>query len=154
MAGYIEDSTRRLNLFENPVKLGKSHKLVMCVSPAYIESDWGKMEHYTLLLRDLTNLHRRLIQLLIAYCILPDIVAHFSYIDWRTFSDEEYDKLLAFCLKKKLGSPSINLDAGVQTFNPGYYQDSKQGTLVLYFSNLQNSQLSNWQDFESLCCDL
>ena len=126
----------------------------MC--PQLILSQMKKARTFysTLLFSDPTNLHRRLITFLISDCILPDIIAHFSYIDWRTFSDEEYDKLLAFCLKKKLGSPSINLDAGVQTFNPGYYQDSKQGTLVSYFPICKIPPPSNWQDFESLCCNL
>ncbi|MGA9189303.1 MAG: hypothetical protein WB014_12280 [Methanosarcina sp.] len=39
MAGYMGDSTLRLDPFENSAGLGKSHKLVMCVPPAYFESD-------------------------------------------------------------------------------------------------------------------
>jgi len=34
---------------------------------------------------------------LIESCTKPDIIAHFAYIDWRSPSDETYEKLLAAC---------------------------------------------------------
>jgi hypothetical protein len=58
--------------------LERSRILLMCMSPAYFASEWGKLEHLTLLFRDPTNAQRRFIPLLIDDCILPDIIAQFS----------------------------------------------------------------------------
>ncbi|MHC4119674.1 MAG: TIR domain-containing protein [Planctomycetota bacterium] len=78
--------------------------LVMCMSPAYFESQWGTLEHHTLLFRDPTNAQRRFIPLLIADCTPPDVIAQFAHIDWRTTSDEAYEKLLVAC---RLDKPEI-----------------------------------------------
>jgi TIR domain len=64
--------------------LERSRTLLMCMSPAYFDSEWGTLEHHTLLFRDPTNAQRRFIPLLIANCIPPDVIAQFAYIDWRT----------------------------------------------------------------------
>ena len=77
--------------------LEKSRTLLMCMSSAYFASEWGTLEHNTLLFRDPTNAQRRFIPLLIQDCDPPDIIVQFAYIDWRTPSDEAYDKLLAAC---------------------------------------------------------
>ncbi len=77
--------------------LEQSRTLVMCMSPAYLTSEWGTLEHYTVLFRDPTNSQRRIIPLLIEDCTLPDVFAQFLYIDWRTPSNESYDRLLAAC---------------------------------------------------------
>lgn len=97
--------------------LEKSHILVMCMSQAYFKSEWGKMEHYTILFRDPVNTQSRLIPLLIADCTRPDIIAHLAYIDWRTCSDKEYEKLLASCLEKSSELSSLNLSSGVYPNN-------------------------------------
>jgi len=72
----------------------QSRTLLMCMSPDYFASDWGKLEHLTLLFRDPTNAQRRFIPLLIGDCSPPDIIAQFTRIDWRAPSDEAYAKLL------------------------------------------------------------
>jgi len=77
--------------------LEQSRVLLMCMSPDYFASDWGRMEHLTLLFRDPTNAERRFIPLLIAECQPPGIIAQFALIDWRTLSDEAYARLLAAC---------------------------------------------------------
>lgn len=105
--------------------LEKSHILLMCMSPAYFGSDWGALEHHTLLFRDPTNKNRRLIPFLIENCTPPDIIAHLAYIDWRVPSDEEYKRLLISCSKIHEQS-SINLNSDVQQFKPTYYQDNKE----------------------------
>jgi hypothetical protein len=74
--------------------LEQSRTLLMCMSPAYFDSEWTTLEHHTLLFRDPTNEKRRFIPLLIEDCTMPDIIAQFAYIDWRARSDEAYDKLL------------------------------------------------------------
>jgi hypothetical protein len=55
--------------------LEQSRTLLMCMSPAYFASDWGKLEHLTLLYRDPTNVQRHFIPLLIEDCNPPDIIA-------------------------------------------------------------------------------
>jgi len=77
--------------------LEQSRTLLMCMSPAYFDSEWGTLEHYTLLFRDPTNAQRRFVPLLIEDCTPPDIIAQFAYIDWRTMS--AYEKILAVCRK-------------------------------------------------------
>jgi len=77
--------------------LEQSRVLLMCMSPAYFASDWGRMEHLTILFRDPTNAQRRFIPLLIAECQPPDIIAQFAYIDWRALSEEAYAKIITAC---------------------------------------------------------
>jgi hypothetical protein len=77
--------------------LEQSRTLLMCMSHAYFDSEWATLEHHTLLFRDPTNEKRRFIPLLIEDCAMPDIIAQFAYIDWRTRSDEAYGRLLASC---------------------------------------------------------
>jgi|GEM_PF-1201195 Tetratricopeptide repeat./TIR domain. len=81
--------------------LMKSHTLLMCMSPSYFESDWGSIEHMSILFCDPKNTKRRLIPLLIANCTQPEIIAHLKYIDWRAHSDEAYDKIIVSCLERK-----------------------------------------------------
>jgi GTPase SAR1 family protein len=84
--------------------LEQSRTFLMCMSPAYFGSEWGTMEHYTLLFRDPTNAHRRFIPLLIEDCTRPDIISQFAYIDWLIPSDNVYVKLLAACRGEKAKS--------------------------------------------------
>ena len=77
--------------------LEQSRVLLMCMSPEYFASDWGRMEHLTLLFRDPTNAERRFIPLLIAECQPPDIIAQFARIDWQMPSENAYEKLMGAC---------------------------------------------------------
>lgn len=88
--------------------LEQSRVLLMCMSPAYFASDWGRMEHLTLLFRDPTNAERRFIPLLIEECKLPDIIAQFACIDWRVLSDEAYAKLITACREAKTAKPPVS----------------------------------------------
>ena len=72
----------------------KSRTLVICMSPDYFESEWGNLEHHSMLFRDPTNAKRRFLPLLIRECNIPDIIGQFSEIDWRTSGDAIYAKLL------------------------------------------------------------
>ena len=71
----------------------QSRTLLMCMSPHYFESEWGKLESLSLLFRDPTNTQRRFIPVLIADCEPPDIIAQFAYIDWKTPTEGGYAKL-------------------------------------------------------------
>ena len=75
----------------------KSRTLLMCMSPAYFKSEWGKLEHHSLLFRDPTNAQRRFIPLLIEDCDPPDTIAQFAHVDWRTGADAAYEMLLGSC---------------------------------------------------------
>src|SRR5689334_11675564 len=52
----------------------ESRTLLICMSPNYFKSEWGKLEHLSLLFRDPTNTQRRLIPILIADCEPPNII--------------------------------------------------------------------------------
>ena len=41
----------------------KSRTMVMCMSPDYFESEWGRLEHHSMLFRDPTNALRRFLTL-------------------------------------------------------------------------------------------
>ncbi|RQW77394.1 MAG: TIR domain-containing protein [Methanothrix sp.] len=81
--------------------LEKSRTLLMCMSPAYFDSVWGTLEHYTLLFHDPTNIQHSFLPVLIEDCTLPNVIAQFARIDFRMRSDEAYDKILATCQSEK-----------------------------------------------------
>ena len=88
--------------------LEQSRVLLMCMSPDYFASDWGRMEHLTLLFRDPTNAERRFIPLLIAECRPPDVIAQFARIDLRKTSEDMYASLLAACQEVDIAKPIVS----------------------------------------------
>ena len=94
----------------------QSRTLLMCMSPNYFKSEWGKLEHLSLLFRDPTNTQRRFIPILIADCERPNIIAQFLYIDWRNTSDKAYDKLLATCRGREVepSESALSMDSIIQ----------------------------------------
>jgi len=98
--------------------LQESRTMVVCMSRAFFDSAWATLEHHTLLFRDPTNGTRRFIPLLLETCNLPDVVAMFKHIDWRSPSDEGYKSLLRAC---KVGGldPDGTDDGGS---SPGHQQ--------------------------------
>jgi WD40 repeat protein len=96
--------------------LEQSRTLLMCMSPDYFASDWGKLEHHTLLFRDPTNAQRRFIPILIEDCKPPDIIAQFARIDWQTLSEEAYARLLTACRVEKLTKPQVQEKQDVQAW--------------------------------------
>jgi len=87
----------------------KSRTMVMCMSPDYFESEWGRLEHHSMLFRDPTNALRRFLPLLIKDCQPPDIIAQFARVDWRTSDQAEYERLLDACQLDELetAKPSV-----------------------------------------------
>lgn len=75
----------------------KSRTLVMCMSPDYFESEWGKLEHHSMLFRDPSNAKRRCLPLLIKECERPEAIAHFAHIDWIDSNEGVYQQLLRVC---------------------------------------------------------
>ncbi len=105
--------------------LEKSYTLLMCMSPDYFGSEWGKLEHQSILFRDPTNTKRRLIPLLIIDCTIPDIIAHFSYIDWRMHSNKSYARILDSCKEKESKLISTAVDLDVQLNDSRYHTENK-----------------------------
>jgi len=52
-------------------------------APDYFRSEWGALEHHSMLFRHPANAQRRFLPRLIKDCQPPDIIAQFAYIDWR-----------------------------------------------------------------------
>lgn len=133
--------------------LEKSRTLLMCLSPTYLKSEWPRYEHSSLLFRDRTNIKRRFIPLIIEDCILPDLIADIRSLDWKTRSNEEYKNILTACQSmNRLFSTNLNFET--QQLNLKKDIESKEGIQIPHILNLQIPPPSNWQDFESLCCDL
>ncbi|UCF17189.1 MAG: DUF4365 domain-containing protein [Phycisphaerales bacterium] len=55
-----------LNVTWDEGKLQQARTLILCMSPAYFASEWGTLEHHTVLFRDPTNARRRFIPPLVA----------------------------------------------------------------------------------------
>ncbi len=110
--------------------LERSRILVLVMSRAAFESAWSTLERHTPLFRDPTNKERRFIPLLIEDCIRPSVIAQFAYVDWRTPSNESYEKLLNACRQKEgttSGFALKNKDSVVEGSSPFY----PRGTIPL-----------------------
>ncbi len=68
----------------------KSRTFLMCISPDYFESEWDRLEHYSMLFRDSTNTQRRFIPLLIKDSQPHDIILQYDHIDWWTSSGRDH----------------------------------------------------------------
>ncbi|HRW10048.1 MAG TPA: toll/interleukin-1 receptor domain-containing protein, partial [Caldilineaceae bacterium] len=86
--------------------LTQSRTLILCMSQHAFASDWVTMERHTVLFRDPANSQRRFVPLRLDDCTIPDMIAQFAYVDWRTPNDESYSKLRRVCR-----SASSNADA-------------------------------------------
>lgn len=141
--------------------LEQSRTLIICMSQAYFDSEWEIIKHNTLFFRDPTNSQRRFIPLLIQECILPNMIAKFSYIDWRTPSNETYDKLMA-ALKgdkgektesKKADQSRENISCN-QLLEPGlmYIRDPRQDSISIRI--LEKNSSRRGDIFGKLMADL
>ena len=74
-----------------------SRTLVLCLSPAALESDWVSLERSTALFRDPSNRSRRFIPVLLADCELPATIRRYKYIDLRNDDDAAFATLLHVC---------------------------------------------------------
>jgi len=95
--------------------LENSRTLLLCMTPAYFNSEWSKLEHYSLIYRDPANSKRRFIPILIADCEVPNIIAQFAYIDLRIFSEEAYSKIITAC--RRVGNKLDTDDLGDEEFD-------------------------------------
>lgn len=79
--------------------------LVLCLSPAALESDWVGLERSTVLFRDPSNAGRRFIPLLLADCNLPDALRRYKYVDFRDDADKAFEELLSLCMDEGIPHP-------------------------------------------------
>jgi TIR domain len=85
--------------------LDASRTLVLCLSPAALESDWVGLERSTVLFRDPSNAGRRFIPLLLADGDLPDTLRRYRYVDFRQEIEAAFKELLTACQAKKEPAP-------------------------------------------------
>jgi sugar/nucleoside kinase (ribokinase family) len=77
--------------------LKASRKVVLCLSPAALESGWVGLEWRAALFRDLATAGHRLIPLLLVNCTIPDILRARKYIDYRQESESAFEQLRSIC---------------------------------------------------------
>ncbi len=117
----------------NPVEhviqqgLDASRVLVMAMSQNAFASEWPALESRTFRFRNPTDKARRFIPLRLDSAEIKNSIRHFSYIDWRKQSSDQYARLVAAC---KLPSPSIEAASS-----------SVQGTILKVFSGHTNKVL-------------
>lgn len=84
--------------------LESARTLVLCLSPAALQSDWTTLERSAAMFRDPSNARRRFIPLLLADCQIPDTIRPYKYVDYRGETSAAFSELLAAC--RVSGSPS------------------------------------------------
>ena len=80
--------------------LEAARKVVLCLSPAAVGSDWTGLERSTVLFRDPTNAGRRFVPLLLADCTLPDTLRRYKYVDFRQDTAAAFEELLTACRRE------------------------------------------------------
>ncbi|HEX8266419.1 MAG TPA: tetratricopeptide repeat protein [Pyrinomonadaceae bacterium] len=80
--------------------LVESRVLVLAMSRNAFASDWVTLERHTAIFRDPTNIGRRFIPLLLEDCEINDFLKQFSYVDWRTKDEKQYQRLLKAVLSQ------------------------------------------------------
>ena len=83
-----------------------SRVLLVCMSPASMESRWTAMERNTILFQDPQNSNRRLIPLLFADCSFPPALRRLHWIDWRDENDSVLADLIQSCHSPTLATAS------------------------------------------------
>lgn len=77
--------------------LDRSRVLLLCISPAAIQSGWVGLERSTAIHRDPTNAGRRFVPVLLGHCSLPDSLAKYKYVDARDDESCTLKEILAVC---------------------------------------------------------
>ncbi len=74
--------------------LESARSFVLAMSAHAFGSEWVGLERTTVIHRDPMNKERRFIPLLLEECDMPDTIRRFRYVDWRTETDNEYERLI------------------------------------------------------------
>ena len=73
----------------------RSRTMVLCLSPAFLASEWTRAERSAMQFADPANRNRTLIPVLFKACALPKTLAHLKYLDYRRHSNKVVDDLVA-----------------------------------------------------------
>jgi hypothetical protein len=77
--------------------LDESRFVVLCLSPAALESNWVGMERSATAFRATSSGQRRLIPLLLEECEIPAALADIKYLDFRSEAEREFRALVHAC---------------------------------------------------------
>ena len=77
--------------------LGDSRRVLFCISPASLRSEWNALEKSIVLFKDPNNRQRRLIPLLLEPCQLPEELAHLEFIDGRDITPFVLEEIERHC---------------------------------------------------------
>ncbi len=69
--------------------------MILCLSPDFLDSEWGAAERSAMQFADPANRERSLIPVRFKRCGLPKGLAHLKYIDYLRHSDKAVDDLVA-----------------------------------------------------------
>lgn len=107
LASALRDRGARVWLDETEIPVGgsiplavedgveRSRVMVLCLSPAFLASEWTRAERSAAQFADPANRDRTLIPILFKPCQLPKTLAHLKYLDYRRHSDKVVDELVA-----------------------------------------------------------
>lgn len=79
------------------IALEQSQRLLLCLSPQALASDWATLEMQTVRFRDPLNRERRFIPLRLSDCEAKGTLAQFKYLDWHRANEPERQLLVALC---------------------------------------------------------
>lgn len=79
-----------------------SRVMVLCLSPAFLQSDWAKFERSAMSFTDPANAQRTLLPLLFADCVLPRSLAHLKHLNYLRHSEKVIDEIVKSLIPTKL----------------------------------------------------
>ena len=106
--------------------LTKAGKLVLCLSPAALESGWIVLEVGAAIHRDPSNTKGRFIPLWLVDCQVPEILKPYKLVDFRRGTANAFAELLTACRENL--SPE-NFTPGAEHVEPGSALDDFQRSL-------------------------
>lgn len=74
--------------------LEASRTVVLCLSPAFLDSEWTAYERASILYADPTNLRQSFLLLELKACELPRGLAHFRRLDFKRYSERKVDEIV------------------------------------------------------------
>ncbi|HEX7330244.1 MAG TPA: TIR domain-containing protein [Pyrinomonadaceae bacterium] len=92
-----EDVPQGMSTRKTEKILRQSRTLVLVMSNNITPAEWVSLEQQTRLFREPDNTSRRFVPLLLDESGIKDRLKQFAYVDWRSRSPEQYQKLLAIC---------------------------------------------------------
>ena len=105
----------------------QSRAMILCLSPAFLESEWTKAERAAMQFADPANRDRTLIPVRFKRCVVPRTLGHLKHIDYLRHSDKVVDELVAALPVTPTAGPSLPspvvalLDEAKETRKAGAY---------------------------------